>query len=235
MWTIQYEFACYLMIAALGMVGLIRGAVLITLAAAMLGVAMFMPFGALGWTTQFQFFSAPPETLFQLGGVFLTGAAVHCYRDHIRFPPALMVGAAVALGVSALSARTALAGFCLFGAYLIFAVARRGAGTVLERINNPTDISYGVYLYAWPIEQLLIRHGGGANLLALAAQTWLLAMLAGWLSWTFVESPVLRLLRRRSFRARLVADHDEAVGIIDAGQGRRSLPDLARSDFPARP
>lgn len=111
-----------------------------------------------------------------------------------------MAFAAIGLALSLQNGHTALAGFCLFGSYLIFAVARLGANTILERIKQPTEISYGGYLYAWPIEQLLIRYVGSSSLLALALGTWLLSVVAGYLSWHFVEAPALQFaktLRRR--------------------------------------
>lgn len=201
MWTIQYEFACYLLIALIGALRGLKGPVLLALAAALLTVATWMPFGALGWMSHYQLFSAPPEALFQLTSVFFVGAAWYCYKDRIAISRTRMILAAIGLALSLQNDHTVLAGFCLFGSYLIFAVARLGANTILERINQPTDISYGVYLYAWPIEQLLIRYVGSSSLLALALGTWLLSVAAGYLSWRFVEAPALELaktLRGRS-------------------------------------
>jgi peptidoglycan/LPS O-acetylase OafA/YrhL len=63
------------------------------------------------------------------------------------------------------------------------------------------DLSYGIYLYGWPIEQT-VRY-----LLADAATWWLvflislpLAASAAMLSWVLVEKPALRLAGSRRFR-----------------------------------
>jgi peptidoglycan/LPS O-acetylase OafA/YrhL len=63
------------------------------------------------------------------------------------------------------------------------------------------DFSYGLYLYAFPVQQLVIDvwgvHGTAANFLVVLAITLLLAVL----SWHLVERPALALkdalLRRR--------------------------------------
>lgn len=82
--------------------------------------------------------------------------------------------------------------YALFGGYLIFAIARMASSTFVGRINGKTDISYGVYLYAWPIEQLLIRYIGIESLLLLGVLTWIGAAICGWISWAVVEKPFMR-------------------------------------------
>ena len=60
-----------------------------------------------------------------------------------------------------------------------------------------TDVSYGVYIYAFPVQQLLVIAGLGTlgvapfALLALAC-----TLPLAWLSWTLIEKPALRLKRR---------------------------------------
>lgn len=68
-----------------------------------------------------------------------------------------------------------------------------------EARGNSVDISYGLYLYAWPIGQLLI-FWGVRSLWALDAATLALASVAGAVSWFLVEKPCLGLWRRREAR-----------------------------------
>ena len=96
-------------------------------------------------------------------------------------------------------------GFASLGGYVIFGIAKLGGGTWLSRINNRTDISYGVYIYAWPVEKLLTLYVGG-SLMVIGFGTWFIALACGWLSWTFVEAPalnyakaILTAMRRKSF------------------------------------
>ncbi|MBO1756224.1 acyltransferase [Allobranchiibius sp. CTAmp26] len=67
-------------------------------------------------------------------------------------------------------------------------------GVLPVRLGVRNDISYGVYIYAWPMQQLLAVLGG--QRLGLTAFTLLAVAITvpmAWLSWTLVEKRVLRL------------------------------------------
>jgi peptidoglycan/LPS O-acetylase OafA/YrhL len=66
---------------------------------------------------------------------------------------------------------------------------------VLARIPMPSaDLSYGVYLYGFPIEQVIESAGFGGLLIIVAAAPVTIAVAA--LSWFLVEKPVLRFKDR---------------------------------------
>lgn len=54
------------------------------------------------------------------------------------------------------------------------------------------DISYGTYIYAYPVQQALIVWLHPANVLTLMVPSFLVAWLLGWLSWHFVEKHFLK-------------------------------------------
>jgi len=70
-------------------------------------------------------------------------------------------------------------GVALFGSYLIFGAPALGGATPLAAIHSRNDISYGLYLYAWPIEKLLIMIGLGSSLILLGLITWIGALACG--------------------------------------------------------
>jgi peptidoglycan/LPS O-acetylase OafA/YrhL len=76
-------------------------------------------------------------------------------------------------------------------AYLVLlAGSRRG----LRRIGSRRDLSYGIYVYAWPVQVLLLVAGAAAwPVLLYGAASLAVALLLAWASWTWVESPALRL------------------------------------------
>jgi peptidoglycan/LPS O-acetylase OafA/YrhL len=57
------------------------------------------------------------------------------------------------------------------------------------------DISYGVYLYAFPVQQMWINVADVKQPLLVAAATTVVVIPLGWLSWRFVERPSLTLVR----------------------------------------
>jgi len=58
-------------------------------------------------------------------------------------------------------------------------------------INNETDISYGTYLYAWPIQNALI-YTGHPNPLIILPLALIGATICEYLSWLLIERTFLR-------------------------------------------
>ena len=61
------------------------------------------------------------------------------------------------------------------------------------------DPSYGIYLYAWPVQQVVVAAGVTAPLVVfgIAAPV---AVALGYASWFLVERRAMRLMRRRTRR-----------------------------------
>ena len=65
----------------------------------------------------------------------------------------------------------------------------------IDPIKGRFDISYGIYIYAWPIQQIVSKELS-LNFYVEMAISLGLTIIAASLSWKFVESPFLR--RRRN-------------------------------------
>ncbi|MDE2405457.1 MAG: acyltransferase [Sphingomonadales bacterium] len=197
MWTIQYEAACYAVVVLLMVMGLLRNRWLTpALAAALILIGTFGENHLPWWLSHGILFPGAPDQIFTLSGIFLAGASFYLYRDEIGFRPALVCLCAALFVATLFDRHTVAFGYAIFGSYLIFAAAKAGAGNWIGRINDRNDVSYGVYLYAWPAEQLLIRYFGTRHLILLAVLTWIAAAIMGWISWKIVESPALKLIGR---------------------------------------
>ncbi|HVW41585.1 MAG TPA: acyltransferase [Amycolatopsis sp.] len=127
---------------------------------------------------------------------FALGVILHTYRDRIPFRP---VAALVLVALWIATSQT------FAGRYLLALAASYGAITLamhwpkrLERAAPYVYGSYGTYIWAFPIQQLLIM-AGVRDLWLLIALAVPAAYLAGQLSWRFVEEPTQRL--RRHLRA----------------------------------
>ncbi len=123
---------------------------------------------------------------------FISGTALWVNRERVRLSwwilLALLLAAAVARGGPWFH----LPYFALlcYGTLFVAFVPR------LPAIRHD-DLSYGLYLYGWPAQQLVqqfIAPGGGPP--ANTAWSTLLALLLAALSWFLVERPALRLKRR---------------------------------------
>ena len=74
---------------------------------------------------------------------------------------------------------------------MILYVAVTGTRT-LSRITPSADLSYGLFLWGFPIEQLIINYISQDNLTIRFAGTLLGALLLAFISWHFIESPALK-------------------------------------------
>ena len=205
MWTIRYEFLCYLIVIPLGLFGFLNKPAMIGI----ISICCLILFSVITFNGQLDihnrsyFVAEIPHALnkiIKFAGVFLTGSLFFLYRDRIRFTT---VGIAVAVvGVCALLFIPSLAelGVATFGAYLIFAIASRGGSGILARINNRNDISYGVYLYAWPAEKLLMWYWPEISLLAAGFCTLVISCACGWISWHALEKPAIAILIGNRFK-----------------------------------
>jgi len=84
----------------------------------------------------------------------------------------------------------------VFGAYILFYVAFSRT-LRLHHFAKYGDFSYGLYLYAFPVQQLLVehfRHSFNAVTLFLAA--WAVTFCLAVLSWKFVEQPFMKMKQR---------------------------------------
>ncbi len=186
LWTIAYEARCYLLVPLLGAAGLLRRRrALLALAAVILALLVARP--DWHWPNAVATVIGSPRENLRLLSMFLCGALFRLYRERV---PLNTAGAALAailaapcLFVPAL-AEPALA---VLGGYLLFWFAFAVRLPRLSQVGTRADLSYGTYLYAWPVQALLIRYVPGLQpwaLFMIAAPT---AMLCGWLSWVVVE------------------------------------------------
>ncbi len=88
--------------------------------------------------------------------------------------------------------------FPIFGSYLVIYLALERRLPVFPAARFG-DLSYGLYIYGWPVEQVLVRLDGGAmawqKLFALAFP---IAAIIAFLSWHLVEARALRLKPARA-------------------------------------
>ena len=187
-WTLKYETMCYLGVLVAGLVGLTRRRDLVLGVWVLLVLAVIMrevvaPHGSKGL-----------ETALRLLLIFLTGGLIYLWRERV---PLSLLGLGVALVGIALLSSTPLYKAALYlgtawGA-LILALAPALTGRSTE---PPADLSYGVYLYGWPVQQVLHALFPAAATLAMLGPVVAVTVVIAILSWYAVEKPALGLNRR---------------------------------------
>ncbi|MDN4172963.1 acyltransferase [Nocardioides sp. SOB77] len=196
LWSLWWEGSCYAVVAALGVTRSIRARTVGALFVAVWGVAAAVEAAGLPPMVGPVTFWGP----LRAGLPFLAGALLYCLRHRVRLcrPTAVAAGALVLASPVALENYRLVASMPLV--YLCLYVASRGAH---EWQGTKHDVSYGIYLYSFPVQQALIMNG-------LADLPWLVfVMVSGAVtmpfaiaSWLLVERPALGRARGRQ-RARL--------------------------------
>jgi peptidoglycan/LPS O-acetylase OafA/YrhL len=200
-WTISYEFRCYILAALFGLVGLYRRrGLFLALTATLLTANVLLNFTSIGaFTAPGWFVGAVGEPHLQLRllSPFMVGTCFWLYRDHIalraRYAAVCTLGLVVLMFVPAL----AEAALVLLGGYVLFWTAFKVTWRPLHTLNAKDDISYGIYLYAWPIGALVAWYWPTVTPVVLALLTFIGAVLFGLGSWHLIEKRAMRWKGRR--------------------------------------
>lgn len=192
-WTLVFELICYVGVAVLGVVGLLkrRWVIPVLFVIAWVGTAYF-PYPVFAMQTI-------PQMVFRFVVMFAAGALLYHYRDVIPARWSLVgVCAVIVLGSMFLSNFRVLGALPLAYVVIVSGVLVRNA-----RLNLRNDLSYGIYIYAYPIQQLMAVLGLTALPIAVffGIATLAVVPLAA-LSWFVVEKRSIALknamLRKRA-------------------------------------
>lgn len=193
LWSLIWELLCYLAVAGIGVAGLAnrRWVSLAVLVPATLLATQIPPLTFPGvWTI--------PQLIVRSAIMFSAGALIYQWKDVIPARWSLVV-----VSVVIVLAAGQLPDYRVVGA-LPLAYAIIASGTLLKssHLRLRTDLSYGVYIYAFPVQQLLAVSGLAARLPAIVffiigAVTTLPLAAA---SWFLIEKPSLALKRRLKSR-----------------------------------
>lgn len=186
LWTLKYEVLCYAGLLVLGLAGLFKpqferaAAVLLALGVTFVFIE---PAKAIETYT-------PIDNMRYFAVFFGLGVLAYLVRAHL----VVHGGAVIAAGIVFVAARGTpvgeLATALFLGAATLY-VARFPFGR-LRSLANRYDLSYGVYVYACPVQQLLIERFPEAGPLAHIAMALLIVLPIAFLSWVLIERPALR-------------------------------------------
>lgn len=187
-WTLKYETLCYLGVLLAGLAGLLAKprlalAALVALTVAVVVREVATPDGPKG-----------TETALRLPLIFLAGGVTYLYRDRVRLSLPLLALALIAL-VPLSYTPLYKAALYLVTAWGILVLALAPALT-RRSVEPPADLSYGVYLYGWPVQQALHALFPALGAVALLWPSLALTVGVAALSWYLIEKPALGLKRR---------------------------------------
>lgn len=136
----------------------------------------------------------------RLPAMFFGGASLWLWRERLSFlrkhvPAALLVLALIL--AAAISPRLFIPLYYLTVPWLVLAIAHWDQPW-MRRINGRGDYSFGIYIYAFPVQQAVAMFWADAGAFGLFGLSMLIIVPLAVLSWHLVEKPALALrLRRR--------------------------------------
>ncbi|MBW0105478.1 acyltransferase [Pseudonocardia sp. KRD291] len=180
-WTLFFEAFCYVLVAALGVSGILRRRKIV--------VALIV--GILAVLTILQEAGLPVlvnDRVLRLTLVFLLGAIAYLYAHKIPMRTDLAVGSAIVFLVSV----AAFDDYRVLGAAPLAYVLVWFGACFRWPWSMRADLSYGLYIYHWPILQLLVLTGLGTTATPVFVVSGLAIVASvAVLSWFLIEKPAL--------------------------------------------
>jgi peptidoglycan/LPS O-acetylase OafA/YrhL len=205
LWTLPIEMEMYILVAVVGMVGYLAHRTMFNafFAAFMLYALIFRP------TEWLPFYGGVPEAL-RMALIFLCGMFFYMNRDCV---PLSIPGAAVLLTLIVIFHKIPnIRMFYLPAVAYVVLVLAYHPKLYFAAFTRLGDYSYGLYIYAFPTQQLIAYHFKEmrAGPLFLLAYPCALAMAI--LSWRFIEKPMLGLKPKGEFAGARVPVEEKREG-----------------------
>ena len=181
LWTIPWEVRCYVVLAVFSMLSLLASrSRLLVIVIVLIAVHLF-------FADIYDGLSLPPR---RLALSFLLGVSLYRWHDRIYLSwPLALIAIVLAILIPILEVKVVLLIFSL--TYLMLVGAILIPRWIKRASVAAPDYSYGLYIYAFPVQQEMIAAGVGlaplSNMLASLPTTILLASA----SWHLIEKPAL--------------------------------------------
>lgn len=186
LWTLSWEMLCYIGVGVLLSFRLARRNPLVITA---VFVAVTLA-NLLARTIDLVAFSPALEAGLRLGSFFLAGAVLRMYAHRVAVSKRLAAGSVLVVAVLSLFGLVGSLGALPLAYLALYA----GIKLPLSKIGSCNDISYGIYVYAFPVGQLIILFGGDSlNVWQFIALNVAVVVPFAWGSWVLVEKTALKL------------------------------------------
>ena len=196
LWTLPHELRLYLLVAFCGVLAFVRGGLIGTqrIRIAMVGLSGIAMAGYLSLHTMVcaETFQAMQLVPLRLLAMFFGGSALWIVRSRIRLSGRLVLLCSAVMGMAAGHIRLFFIVYTLTIPYLVIYAAYAPTPR-LWVFNRIGDYSYGIYIYAFPVQQSIASLLPGIKVGEMFLLAWTVALVPAVLSWHFVEKPMLRL------------------------------------------
>lgn len=182
LWTLPIEVRCYTALAIIGVFGCFKNRLFANIT--MLSIFILGCFYSVNFSFFGGFHSIQPALY------FLIGMFVYFNRSYIYFDYRITLLAAI-LMFSSFGTWWNIYIFPPALVYLIFYLSY--STKYINADGGIGDISYGIYIYSWPIQQIIADYFPNISPLGNVMYSSIVTFLFALVSWRYIESPMLKL------------------------------------------
>jgi len=136
-------------------------------------------------------FNSSHEKLSRFIYLFFFGGAFYVLRNHIQLKKSVVFLFTILIFAAAFTDRNIFKFvFSLTMPYVLLYISYVPTGFI-RKFNNFGDYSYGIYIYAFPVQQSIVAMIPGISVFNLTCLAICMTLLFSWISWEFIERPVL--------------------------------------------
>ncbi|OAD20261.1 acetyltransferase [Candidatus Thiomargarita nelsonii] len=128
----------------------------------------------------------------RLLAMFFVGAAFYVLKDKIILSNRVVALMSLILVFSMLEQHLFFVFYNIFIAYIVFYVAYIPSGTI-RKFNRVGDYSYGMYIYAFPVQQSIAAIIQGVSVVTMLIVSLSITLILAILSWHLVEKKLLKI------------------------------------------
>jgi len=220
-WTLPIEFTCYLMIAVLGALRLLNKYTVLLVG--VIGISCSINFSILFHPAPNIFFHPwlwgiarhlffPLEEFFQIMPYFFFGAYFNLNQENIVYNYKRSVIALIIIAITIITGHGLNTVLPITGTYLLLHLAFNKR-IKFQNFGKYGDFSYGIYLYGFLIQQLVIMYFNGKISYTLNyLMSFLIALVMGIVSYHYIEKPCMSL-KRLVNKSKKIDTHSETSAL----------------------
>lgn len=191
LWTLSYEILSYFMVVIFGLLGFykkkFRGVILFLFL-----LLVYLNIFRANIFDNYNFRGVSFSTFSYLFGYFVAGMLVYCYKDKITINRTLFICFSL-LTLISMKYGGFKELFPILGSYLVICIAY-SKKIKLYNFSKFGDLSYGLYIFAFPIQQLVTWcYGGKMNVFLHFFISFLICVVLSYASWHLIEKQFLKL------------------------------------------
>lgn len=183
LWSIPFEVYAYIVLIAMFLFGVFRSR---HLSVVLFLVILIDP--VIGNKLLFTWLPQNPEVTL-LAPCFAMGALSALFKEKVEIHLSGLVGVWVLYYLFQLSSYN----FYFFYLAVFYSVVFLSSRKFLVRFKPAIDVSYGLYLWGWPVQQVMIKYFSEYGIVFNQISSVVISALLGYVSWHLIESRFIRV------------------------------------------